>query len=147
MKKAAKTVGTQAVQRQRMLFGRLVNEQRHLWVTLARYQGIGEKSAVRICHMIGLLPSAPMSAVTDKQLQTIKDYIETRPQLQNGMKIGLVGNEFQEAARIRRLELIKIGHRTGKRLAVGLPVHGQTTKSNGINARRHAKRMNKKDLA
>ncbi|GGO90092.1 MULTISPECIES: 30S ribosomal protein S13 [Nocardioides] len=91
-------------------------------IALTYIYGIGRTTATQLLETTGVNPSLRVHELGDEELVKLRDAIEAA-----GLKIeGDLRREV--AADIRRK--IEIGSYQGRRHRMGLPVHGQRTKTN-----------------
>ncbi|MDO7868702.1 30S ribosomal protein S13 [Nocardioides jiangxiensis] len=91
-------------------------------IALTYIYGIGRTTAAQLLETTGVNPSLRVHELGDEELVKLRDAIEAA-----GLKIeGDLRREV--AADIRRK--IEIGSYQGRRHRMGLPVHGQRTKTN-----------------
>ena len=130
----------------RYLLGVAMSERAPIWQNLHKIPGIGRFAANEICHQLTLMPKSKWGSLTPKQATVIEQFLNKhRPLLnlpaskvmdQYSPTAGLVGPEFIREKEKYRDQRIKLGTRKGKRIAKGMPVNGQKTRSNAKTAKK-----------
>jgi small subunit ribosomal protein S13 len=92
-----------------------------IWVALQNLYGIGTTSSRRILTTTGIDPGLRVKELSEEQLGHIRDVIDKQYRVEGDLRREVQSN-------IRRL--IEIGCYRGTRHRVGLPVHGQRTRTN-----------------
>lgn len=99
-----------------------LSERKHTWVALRAIYGIGPTRAKEICEQAGIVASRKISELTEAELDKLRTTIEKK-------KIALEGDlRRQVAMDIKRK--MDLGIYQGRRHRMGLPVHGQRTRTN-----------------
>jgi small subunit ribosomal protein S13 len=94
---------------------------KRLEIGLTYIYGIGRSRAQEICEITGLDPMSRVGELGDEELNRVREVIDRDYRVEGDLR-----REVQ--ANIRRL--IEIGSYRGRRHRMGLPVHGQRTKTN-----------------
>jgi small subunit ribosomal protein S13 len=92
-----------------------------IWVALQNLYGIGTTSSRRILTVTGIDPGLRVKELSEEQVGQIRDVIDKQYKVEGDLRREVQSN-------IRRL--IEIGCYRGTRHRVGLPVHGQRTRTN-----------------
>lgn len=99
-----------------------LSERKHTWVALRAIYGIGPTRAKEICELAGVVASRKISDLTEAELDKLRSTIEKQ-------KIVVEGDlRRQVAMDIKRK--MDLGIYQGRRHRMGLPVHGQRTRTN-----------------
>jgi small subunit ribosomal protein S13 len=94
--------------------------------------GVGLYHVRKSCRFLGLKPNLPWDFLSNKQKTLLLEFLD----FEKGVPKGIALKHF---VRKKNLDLKLIQNYRGVRLASGLPVRGQRTKTN----RKTAKRLNK----
>jgi len=108
-----------------------IPENKQILVGLTYIYGIGRNLAGEILEKAGINPSAKAKSLTTEQLNLLKEIIEKNYIVEGALKREVMMN-------IKRLR--DIGCWRGLRHAKGLPVRGQTTKTNSRTVRGNVRR-------
>jgi len=103
------------------LIGVDLPREKRLEVALTYIFGIGKTRAAETLAATGLSGDIRVKDLTDEQLVKLRDYIEAAYETEGDLRRTV-------AADIRRK--IEIGSYQGRRHRMGLPVHGQRTRTN-----------------
>ena len=103
------------------LIGVDLPREKRLEIGLTYIFGIGRTRAKEILAATGVSPDVRVKDLTDEQLVAMRDFIEANYETEGDLRRTV-------AADIRRK--IEIGSYQGRRHRMGLPVHGQRTKTN-----------------
>lgn len=103
------------------LIGVDLPREKRLEIGLTYIFGIGRTRAKEILAATGISGDVRVKDLTDEQLVAMRDFIEGNYETEGDLRRGV-------AADIRRK--IEIGSYQGRRHRMGLPVHGQRTKTN-----------------
>ena len=103
------------------LIGVDLPREKRLEIALTYIFGIGKTRAAETLAATGLSGDIRVKDLTDEQLVKLRDYIEAAYETEGDLRRTV-------AADIRRK--IEIGSYQGRRHRMGLPVHGQRTRTN-----------------
>ena len=103
------------------LIGVDLPREKRLEIGLTYIFGIGRTRAKEILAATGISGDVRVKDLTDEQLVAMRDFIENNYETEGDLRRSV-------AADIRRK--IEIGSYQGRRHRMGLPVHGQRTKTN-----------------
>ena len=103
------------------LIGVDLPREKRLEIGLTYIFGIGRTRAKEILAATGISPDVRVKDLTDEQLVAMRDFIEGNYETEGDLRRSV-------AADIRRK--IEIGSYQGRRHRMGLPVHGQRTRTN-----------------
>ncbi|HHU40579.1 MAG TPA: 30S ribosomal protein S13 [Propionibacterium sp.] len=103
------------------LIGVDLPREKRLEIGLTYIFGIGRTRAKEILAATDISPDVRVKDVTDEQLVAMRDFIEANYEIEGDLRRSI-------AADIRRK--IEIGSYQGRRHRMGLPVHGQRTRTN-----------------
>ena len=103
------------------LIGVDLPREKRLEIGLTYIFGIGRTRAKEILAATGISPDVRVKDLTDEQLVAMRDFIEANYETEGDLRRTV-------AADIRRK--IEIGSYQGRRHRMGLPVHGQRTRTN-----------------
>ena len=103
------------------LIGVDLPREKRLEIGLTYIFGIGRTRAKEILAATGISADVRVKDLTDEQLVAMRDFIEANYETEGDLRRTV-------AADIRRK--IEIGSYQGRRHRMGLPVHGQRTKTN-----------------
>lgn len=103
------------------LIGVDLPREKRLEVALTYIFGIGKTRAAETLAATGVSGDIRVHQLTDEQLVALRDHIEANYEVEGDLRRTV-------AADIRRK--IEIGSYQGRRHRVGLPVHGQRTRTN-----------------
>ena len=103
------------------LIGVDLPREKRLEIGLTYIFGIGRTRAKEILAATDISPDVRVKDVTDEQLVAMRDFIEGNYETEGDLRRSV-------AADIRRK--IEIGSYQGRRHRMGLPVHGQRTRTN-----------------
>lgn len=103
------------------LIGVDLPREKRLEIGLTYIFGIGRTRAKEILAATDISPDVRVKDVTDEQLVAMRDFIEANYEIEGDLRRTI-------AADIRRK--IEIGSYQGRRHRMGLPVHGQRTRTN-----------------
>ena len=112
----------------------LPNHKR-LEVALTYIYGIGRSRSLEICDVCDLDAMSRIGDLTDEELNRVREVIDRDYRVEGDLR-----REVQ--ANIRRL--IEIGSYRGRRHRMGLPVHGQRTKTNARTRKGRPKTVGRK---
>jgi len=112
----------------------LPNHKR-LEVALTYIYGIGRSRALEICDLCDLDSMRRVGELADEELNRVREVIDRDYRVEGDLR-----REVQ--ANIRRL--IEIGSYRGRRHRMGLPVHGQRTKTNARTRKGRPKTVGRK---
>ncbi len=97
---------------------------------LTQVYGLGAARAAWACRSLGILGTQPWSRLSPQRLERLNHWRELEK----------ASSRVGELARVRQAERvqrkIRVGSLQGIRRRLGLPVHGQNTRTNGSTARR-----------
>ncbi len=91
-----------------------------LYIGLTAIYGIGQSSAKKICAAVGINPEMKVRDITTEQENAIRVEIDNY----------LVEGELRREVQMNIKNKMEIGSYQGSRHKKGLPVHGQSTRSN-----------------
>jgi small subunit ribosomal protein S13 len=97
-----------------------VPDRKHTWVSLTHIYGVGRTSAFKICDATGIAPTTMVKDLTEEELEQL------RTEVGRYMTEGDLRREV--SMNIKRL--MDLGCYRGIRHRRGLPVRGQSTKTN-----------------
>ncbi len=103
------------------LIGVDLPREKRLEIGLTYIFGIGRTRAKEILAATGISPDVRVKDLNDEQLVAMRDFIEANYETEGDLRRTV-------AADIRRK--IEIGSYQGRRHRMGLPVHGQRTRTN-----------------
>lgn len=103
------------------LFGKTIKDTLKLKDSLKNFYGINNTQSLNICKFLGINPSILLKNLTKIQLNKLIKHIN------NNFKIE---KELKKEIHKNKKRLLDIKSYRGLRLAKGLPVHGQRTKTN-----------------
>ena len=103
------------------LIGVDLPREKRLEIGLTYIFGIGRTRAKEILAATGISGDVRVKDLTDEQLVAMRDFIEANYEIEGDLRRTI-------AADIRRK--IEIGSYQGRRHRMGLPVHGQRTRTN-----------------
>jgi len=95
--------------------------EKRLEIALTYIYGVGRTTSKEILAATGISGDVRVKDLTDEQLVAMRDFIEANYETEGDLRRTV-------AADIRRK--IEIGSYQGRRHRMGLPVHGQRTKTN-----------------
>lgn len=104
-------------------------------IALTYIFGIGRSNALRICEESGVDPQKRVSDLNDDEVRNIRTSIQQNHKVEGGLKAEINMN-------IKRL--IDINCYRGIRHKVGLPVHGQRTRTNARSRKGRRRAVGKK---
>ena len=91
------------------------------WVALQYIHGIGKKTALDLCEVLGLDPTRRAKDLTDEELARIANQIEQSVVVEGNLR----RQTQQNVARLKEINCYR-----GMRHRRGLPVRGQRTQTN-----------------
>ena len=110
--------------------GRVLPENKHIWVALTSIYGIGRSRAIKICQEANLVQTSKVKELTENELELIREVMA---------KFTIEGDLRREVASAKK-NLQVIGSYRGIRSRRGLPCRGQRTKTNAKTQKRLRRR-------
>lgn len=105
-----------------------IERNRPLWQCLCNIPGIGKKTALKVCKILGLHSETRWKDLSTKQIRSLDRWLQTK-------RTSPLGNDFRRIQRKEKEKHINMGSYKGIRLRLGLPVRGQNTHNNRRTAR------------
>jgi len=94
--------------------------QKHVWVGLTSIFGVGKSRALFICDKAGIEPSTKVKDLTESAVKSIQDIVATYR----------VEGDLRREIGMNIKRYVDLRCYKGIRHKMGLPVHGQRTKTN-----------------
>lgn len=116
------------------LYGAHLAEKKKIQYALAAIHGIGYQTASLICSQLGFGQEMKVYQLTENQISSMCQLIEQHDAIEGDLK---------KEVRFHLNRLVDIGCYRGLRHAMGLPLRGQRTHTNGRTQKRLAKRFKK----
>lgn len=110
-----------------------INDRKQARFALTPIKGVGKSNVKKILVAVGIDPIGKLADLDDEIIVKLRNYIEDNYIIEADLR-------RQVQTNIKRL--IDINSHRGSRHKLGLPVHGQTTRTNS-----RTRRGNKKNLA
>jgi small subunit ribosomal protein S13 len=100
--------------------GANISNHQHVKISLTSIFGVGNTTSVKICNAVGIDPSSKLKDLTDLEIDNLRNHIS---------KLTIEGDLRREISmNIKRL--MDLGCYRGLRHRRGLPVRGQSTRTN-----------------
>lgn len=97
-----------------------IPDNKHVSISLTYIYGIGKSTSLQICSQCSIDPGTKVSALTDQQLETLRNAIGNLT----------VEGDLRRNVTMNIKRLMDLGCYRGQRHRKGLPLRGQRTKTN-----------------
>jgi small subunit ribosomal protein S13 len=106
------------------LLGVNLPDQKLVSTALTSIFGIGLPTATKLTHKLMIHPRCRLSELTEEKLTALSTSLNDQ----------LIESDLKRSINSKIQKLVNMGTRRGHRHVMGLPVHGQNTRSNGKTA-------------